>query len=317
MLATIINPLPAILLHNVLAVAMGFVAARVTGRRAAGIVLGLLTAFGLSFVWRFLGSSLYATWQEFLIEPFLDLICGQRLDGESWMGLIIMWALPICSVCVTACVTARPAMRKPEFTSRTLLLVTACVASVSAILVSTRHWNPLERSTIKEIEQAGGRIEPGLGRVRRADLSFTPVNDIWLKRLAPLIELEELRLSDTKVTGTGLIHLKNMSQLRCLSLDGTRITDETIENVCALQGIESLSLARTQITDKSLVYLSSLTTLKKLDVTRTRVTDGGIRHLTALGNLEVLCVSMPPITPVGIGPIQDAISGLCIAVDYP
>ena len=44
-------------------------------------------------------------------------------------------------------------------------------------------------------------------------------------------ELEELELTDTKVTDAGLTHLKELNNLEMLDLIGTQVTDEGVKQL--------------------------------------------------------------------------------------
>ena len=65
--------------------------------------------------------------------------------------------------------------------------------------------------------------------VRRIYLRNCDINDISLKRLEGLTQLQYLSLEGSKIKGGGLEVLKSLPALKSLSLNGTRITDESLK----------------------------------------------------------------------------------------
>ena len=81
-----------------------------------------------------------------------------------------------------------------------------------------------------------------LPRLRKLNLSHTPVSNQDLAQLEGLNELEELDLSATKVSDAGLVALKKLGNLRKLNLSQTIVTDVGLKELKGLVKLEELTL---------------------------------------------------------------------------
>ena len=79
-----------------------------------------------------------------------------------------------------------------------------------------------------------------------------------------LTALEELHLTDTKITDAGLAHLKSLTKLNILGLSGTQISNAGLEHLAGLTKLGNLSLVHTRVTDEGIKKLKLV--LPKLDI---------------------------------------------------
>ncbi|MDQ6698826.1 MAG: hypothetical protein M3Z36_01415, partial [Acidobacteriota bacterium] len=148
-----------------------------------------------------------------------------------------------------------------------------------------------------------------------------PIEDPALANIAPLKNLRELRLAQTRVKGhtlapftemraldltnthfddEGMRNLQGMTHLEKLYVHDTLVTDEGLQYIKGLQRLTELDLYNTKITDAGLVYLKGLAHLKKLNLLGAAVTDAGLDQLTGLTELEELNLYRTQITNSGI-----------------
>ena len=116
-------------------------------------------------------------------------------------------------------------------------------------------------------------------------LTNMTVLDSGLDQISGLSQLEELRLSQSKVKGLGLKHFTN---LRSLDLRYSAVTDKGMESLKSLTKLERLILRDNNISDKGISHISGLTNLRELDLYGLPLTDDGIKHLAGLKDLRKL-----------------------------
>src|SRR4051812_16941706 len=83
--------------------------------------------------------------------------------------------------------------------------------------------------------------------LRRLVLEYCEIGDTGLARLAGLVNLRELDLSDTRVTGPGLVHLARMVRAEHLKLAGLPIGDADLDHLRPMTRLRSLKLDRTSV----------------------------------------------------------------------
>ncbi len=157
--------------------------------------------------------------------------------------------------------------------------------AISALLRATKDANE------DVAAQAAGTI--AIARKRRIE------SDDDLKLIADLTKLESLCLSDTSITGAGLVHLSGLKNLRELTLPPT-FTDAGMSHIQEFTALERLKLVGTQITDDGMKHLRGLKRLYYLDLCNTQITDAGIVHLRGLTNLVVVDLGGTRITGAGL-----------------
>lgn len=85
----------------------------------------------------------------------------------------------------------------------------------------------------------------GLRNLIRLDLISCPnIDDKALKDIGRLANLEEIRLSNDKITDRALEYLADCKYLKTIELEHTAITDEGIRTICKMDNIESLGLSQ-------------------------------------------------------------------------
>jgi hypothetical protein len=100
-------------------------------------------------------------------------------------------------------------------------------------------------------------------RVVRVSLRDSKATDDDLKIFAKLPHVENLDLTNTRITGAGLEHLKGLTNLRVLGLWKTRVDDAGLKHIKGLTKMWLLSLDGTNVTDAGLAYLKSMTGLEE------------------------------------------------------
>lgn len=129
------------------------------------------------------------------------------------------------------------------------------------------------------------------------------VQDKGIAHLAPLVQLQELRLAQTRIKGVTLAPLVN---LRCLDANYTQFGDEGMESLRGMQHLTRLYLRDTLVTDAGLKALTGLKELEVLDLSGNRIGDAGVACLKELTGLRELSLLGATITDAGM----DALAGM-------
>jgi Leucine-rich repeat (LRR) protein len=151
--------------------------------------------------------------------------------------------------------------------------------------------------------------------------TYIPFNDPALKTLAPLKNLKEIRVHQTRSSGMSLVNfplthldlnyvvtfndsgmdgLKGKTTLEKLYLRGTSITDAGIQQLADLTNLTELDLSDVAMTDQGLSYLAGLTKLRRLNLQSADVTDAGIEVLRNMPDLEELSLYRTKVTNAGL-----------------
>ncbi len=93
--------------------------------------------------------------------------------------------------------------------------------------------------------------------------------------------LTVLLLSETKVTGRGLLLLPQLKELERLSCINLRLTDETAAPIFQLKKLNDLSISINKITDKSVFKMAELPELEVVVLSDCPVTETGLARLRA------------------------------------
>ena len=109
-------------------------------------------------------------------------------------------------------------------------------------------------------------------------LTDTKITDAGVPFLASSKKLNTIYLNGTKITGSTLSAISRLS-LHTLWLDNNAIDDEGLRGICSLMSIVNLSLYSTNISDRSINCLSNLKNLESLDVSNTYITKSGYQEL--------------------------------------
>src|SRR5262249_8539638 len=139
------------------------------------------------------------------------------------------------------------------------------------LYISGRTWHSLPAETsvrsFKGLASATALETLALSLPVQTDI---PLEDEAIASIAPLTELRELRLAQTKVKGRTLAPLRN---LRLLELDHTRLDDEGMAAIAGMRSLRKLYAHDTLVTDQGLKHLAGLRELVELDLYGTRITD--------------------------------------------
>ena len=121
----------------------------------------------------------------------------------------------------------------------------------------------------------------GLTGLKWLDLTDTQVSGEGLLQPGPLPALFLLNLTRTKITNDDLPCLKQFPRLGCLDLSGTAVTDEGLVHLKELPSVYTLHLSDTRVTDAGMASLKDVPRLQWLFLHRTRVTQAGLAELWA------------------------------------
>lgn len=106
------------------------------------------------------------------------------------------------------------------------------------------------------------------------DRNFGEVTDAWVKALAPMENLTDLELLNTKVTTVGVGHLAAYKKLTRLSLEQSTVQDFALKELGKLTNLTALNITHTEMSGKGMKLLAPLTNLAELHI-------GGLENLSA------------------------------------
>lgn len=183
-------------------------------------------------------------------------------------------------------------------------------ASAAAVSAAVRHSRPAARTdeaVAAWVPQIGGSAHFSEGRLRRLDLSRTPVSDEQLAHLGDLA-LDELRLDSTEISDAALARLPR--GLKRLNLSNTGVT---VQGLAALPpALEELDLSNTAADDRTVplipasvvslnlayssigndgIKLLAARPLVKLDLTATDIENEGLAAIARIASLRDLRIS--------------------------
>ena len=131
----------------------------------------------------------------------------------------------------------------------------------------------------------------GLEPLRSLNLDRSPVTNDGLAKIGTLVDLQELPLSQTRITDEGLsIIVKNFPGLTGLILNRTMITDNGIKALVKLDRLEHLSLYQVAVTDAACKMLAKLPNLQTISLDQSMITDAGLDAIGAAPNLKRVSV---------------------------
>ena len=114
------------------------------------------------------------------------------------------------------------------------------------------------------------------------------VEDKHITPLSNITNLNELDLSNTKISGAGLATIKNNKSITKLSLANTVVDDAALKHIEGLTNLMSINLYNTKVTDAGLAVLKNMKFLRKVYAWKSGVTENGAAELKkALPNVDV------------------------------
>jgi hypothetical protein len=126
--------------------------------------------------------------------------------------------------------------------------------------------NAAEQAAIETVKKHGGLVKEEGGRVVEISLFMPSVTDETLKDLAPLTRTCTLKITNSKITGTGLKHLSGMTGLTEMDLAISPIDAAGLKEIAAFKQLKVLNLQGAKITGADLQALAPLTQLEELSV---------------------------------------------------
>lgn len=159
----------------------------------------------------------------------------------------------------------------------------------------------------RKIRSRGGRVNVyGEGNTMTVSVTLEgkKFTDESLADLDDLPTVSDLYLSNTSITGTGLVGFQKAKALQSLSVRG-QLTEKGLQAIGTLAGLKKLSLSEVKVSDQSLALLKGLARLEEAELSETLVTDAGLVHLRGWVSLQKLQLSGAPITGAGLDHCKD------------
>jgi len=150
------------------------------------------------------------------------------------------------------------------------------------------------------LTMADVRSVAALRQLRDLTLWRTGGVDEWLEVLASMHCLRFLHVPEGDYSDVGVAHLVSLSQLEDLCLSESRITSRSGATFARLTALKRLILRNTVVDDDCLLQVAGLPALEDLDLVGTVVTDAGMLHLANLPRLEYLYLAGTRITDIGV-----------------
>ncbi len=147
-----------------------------------------------------------------------------------------------------------------QFSILSLLVLMVAVALPFAWLETEMKAAKRQREAVEEIKKVGGQVGYDYQRERgdwNDTTSKTP-EPAWLRGLLGddlFVSVTQAGLSNTKVSGAGLVNLKGLTQLQTLMLDNTKVGDAGLERLKGLAQLKVLWLTGTKVSDAGLKNL--------------------------------------------------------------
>ena len=114
------------------------------------------------------------------------------------------------------------------------------------------------------------------------------VEDKHIAPLSDIANLNELDLSNTKISGAGLAVIKNSKRITKLSLANTVVDDAALKHIEGLINLMSINLYNTKVTDSGLAMLKNMKFLRKVYAWKSGITENGAAELKkVLPNVDV------------------------------
>ena len=118
------------------------------------------------------------------------------------------------------------------------------------------------------------------------------VSDAGLKHLSRYRKLNNVHISNGKITSQGIAHLKHCTQLKKLSLQGNGFSNSILEVAARFRHLETLwvGMGDCTIDDEGMKHLPKLKSIKLLGIQGIMATDEGLKYLFKLPKLEKVYV---------------------------
>ena len=239
----------------------------------------------------------------------------------------------------------KPKRRWFQFSLRTLLLLTAVFAFGMGMW---SHRARQQKQAVTAILELGGSVyydyhlenpdtpnvfdpkaSPGAPKWLRAfvadeyfhtvvfvSLRDTTAADDDLQVLCELPRVENLDLTNTKITGAGLAHLRHLTGLKYLGLWQTQVDDAGLAHIAGLTKLQTLMLDNTKVTYEGMHQLQGLANIEEwLGLCHTGVTDQGLEHFRGFKKLRSLNLRGTGVTAAGVERLKRDLPNTDISFD--
>jgi serine/threonine protein kinase len=161
-----------------------------------------------------------------------------------------------------------------------------------------------------DITDSGATYFQNFPKLKQLGLSETQIGDFGLEKISAL-NLEELRLSNTRITPAGLKFLEKMPSLKILLVGRNSIGDAGARAVSKLTKLEHLSLESTNLTNEGLKEILSLKNLTNLDLHgNNQLSNSSLDILNQLPNLRSLHIGKCGISKSALNKFRESHPGL-------
>lgn len=123
--------------------------------------------------------------------------------------------------------------------------------------------------------------------IKRLILAGNEFGDKEISDLANLENIEELNISDTKITDLGAQTLISSNLIR-LDISVNNLSDEALKAIQSNYSILELNLSENNITDKGLDLIAKNKSIKKLILDNIQIPKNGIKNLLTHSTIETL-----------------------------
>ncbi len=116
--------------------------------------------------------------------------------------------------------------------------------------------------------------------------------DGWLKELARLKHLRNLRISFSKFSDAMLAELAELPALERLELfHCERVTDTSLKVLETCRRLQELNIGGFDVSDAGLKEVAKIKGLRRLSVSSSKITADGFRHIASIQSLRDLCLA--------------------------
>ena len=119
------------------------------------------------------------------------------------------------------------------------------------------------------------------------------------------LDIEELRLGDTKITEVGLRRICELGNLKKLVLSNVELSDTDLLCLSPLDGLRQIYLRGTDVTGLGLSYLRLSENPYLIDLDNTKISDEGLNHLSHLKSCTFLRLAETAVTSAGVSKLVD------------
>lgn len=91
----VLNPFPAILIHNLIIISISIYLLRHRLPLFLAIGMSFLTELGISLFWRQLSFTFERDWIDLLYRPVFELHVIRKPSDEAYLGFVAYWILPL------------------------------------------------------------------------------------------------------------------------------------------------------------------------------------------------------------------------------